>query len=69
VDKMAKDIHGLVNCVIGTTLAIFGNLYSAEIPLAVLVVIGVSSFVLITRECWVLGGRLKWSMASTKTKE
>lgn len=59
---MKKDIHGLVNLIIGTALALFAGIYYAETPKVALVVIGVSSTLLIARECWVFGGRERWSL-------
>ncbi len=59
---MKKDIHGLVNLIIGTALALFAGIYYAETPKVALVVIGVSSTFLIARECWVFGGRERWSL-------
>lgn len=61
---MNKDIHGFVNLTIGTLLALSAGIYYTELPLAALAVVGVSSAFLILRECWVFGGRVRWSLAS-----
>ena len=58
---MKKDIQGFLNTVMGVVIALLTGIYGAEIPSTLFwVLISASSF-LIMRECWVFGGRVKWS--------
>lgn len=59
-----KDIHGLINLSIGIALALFAGLYASAMPIAVVIVMGISAFILIFREGMMNGDKKKWSSSS-----
>jgi hypothetical protein len=66
--KMTKDIHGLLNTILGTLLALLTGIYGSQIPSPLFFLLIVASGFLIIREAWVYGGRVKWSLESINRK-
>lgn len=58
---MKRDIAGITNSLIGSVLALIAALHAHELPLLATAAIGLSGAILIFRECWLYGGKKKWS--------
>lgn len=65
---MTKDIHGFLNTILGTVLALLTGIYGSQIPSAIFFLLIVASCFLIMREAWVFGGRVKWSLEPINRK-
>lgn len=65
---MTKDIHGFLNSILGTLLALLTGIYGNQIPSPLFFLLIVASGFLIMREVWVYGGRVKWSLESINRK-
>ncbi len=58
---MKKDIHGLLNTILGIVLALLVGIYGYQIPPVLFYTLVIASGFLIMRECYLFGGRVKWS--------
>jgi hypothetical protein len=59
---MKKDIHGLLNTFLGIVLALLVGIYVSQIPSVLFYTLAITSGFLIMRECYLFGGRVKWSL-------
>jgi hypothetical protein len=59
-----RDIHGLMNTLMGMAIALVAVLYYGELPPPVIVTMVVASSFLVIREIWMSGGGVRWSTAS-----
>lgn len=59
--KQRRDMHGLMNALIGVLIALIAGFYYSELPVPVVVTMIVASSFLVIREIWISGGSVRWS--------
>lgn len=61
---MDEKIHSIFNLIIGISLSLVAGLSGPHLnPLSTFIV-GACGFLLVFREGWMIGGRLKWSIST-----
>jgi hypothetical protein len=59
---MKKDIHGILNLMIGISLLLVVGIYSDSMSIIPLSILSVSGALLVMRELWMQGGGVVWSV-------
>ncbi|MDC9611628.1 hypothetical protein [Pseudoalteromonas sp. GABNS16H] len=59
--RKKRDIHGLMNTLIGTGIALVGGFYYTELPAPVIGTLIFASSFLVIREIWISGGQARWA--------
>jgi hypothetical protein len=62
--RKKRDIHGLMNTLVGMAIALIAGLYYGDLPAPVIVTMIVASSFLVIREIWISGGGVRWSTVS-----
>lgn len=59
--KKERDIHGIMNTLMGVLIALVGGIYYSQLPVQVVVTMIFASAFLVIRETWMFGSDVRWS--------
>ena len=59
--KKKRDIHGIMNTLMGVLIALVGGIYYSQLPVLVVVTMIFASAFLVIRETWMFGSDVRWS--------
>lgn len=59
--KKKRDIHGIMNTLMGVLIGLVGGIYYSQLPVLVVVTMIFASAFLVIRETWMFSGGVRWS--------
>lgn len=67
--KKRRDIHGIMNSLMGVIIASVCGFYLTELPVLVIIMSLIVSSFLIYREYWMYGEGARWSITRDQTRD